>query len=77
MKEHCKTHTGIIITREGKKRLKLHETKSSWVVGRNESYDKLTGKRWGAPQFRRRLLLDSIKPITTKESSDERARDNF
>lgn len=71
-----KTHSGVVITRDGEKRLKLHETKASWVVGRNESYDKVTGKRWGAPQHRRRLLLASIKPIT-KESGDERARDNF
>ncbi|MGT5387707.1 hypothetical protein ACRWGZ_24230 [Escherichia coli] len=28
-----------------------------------ESYDKKTGYRWGAPNMRRRLLLDSIRPI--------------
>ncbi|HIE7554596.1 TPA: hypothetical protein ACXPG1_000043 [Citrobacter amalonaticus] len=59
-----KTHTGIVITRDGKKRLKLHSTENSWVVGRCESYDKKTGYRWGAPNMRRRLLLDSIKPIS-------------
>lgn len=58
-----KTHTGIIITRDGKKRMKLHATEVSWVVGRNESYDKNTGYRWGAPNMRRRLLLDSVIPI--------------
>lgn len=61
-----KTHTGLVITKDGEKRFKLHETRSSWVVGRNESYDKRNGRRWGAPQFRRRLLLDSIKPIKTE-----------
>lgn len=60
-----KTHTGIVITRDGKKRLKLHSTENSWVVGRCESYDKTTGYRWGAPNMRRRLLLDSIKLIST------------
>ena len=66
-----KTHSGIVITKDGEKRFKLHETKSSWVVGRNESYDKHTGRRWGAPQFRRRLLLDSIKPIKTEEARND------
>ncbi|EAT3775115.1 hypothetical protein EQ442_22860 [Salmonella enterica] len=61
-----KTHTGLVITSKGEKRFKIHETRSSWVVGRNESYDKETGLRWGAQQFRRRLLLESIKPIKTE-----------
>ncbi|HCZ5289037.1 TPA: hypothetical protein O3J34_004284 [Salmonella enterica subsp. enterica serovar Saintpaul str. CFSAN004154] len=61
-----KTHTGLVVTSKGEKRFKIHETRSSWVVGRNESYDKETGLRWGAQQFRRRLLLDSIKPIKTE-----------
>lgn len=58
-----KTHTGIVITRDGKKRLKLHSTENFWVVGRCEYYDKKTGYRWGTPNLRRRLLLESIKPI--------------
>ncbi|MEE9647952.1 hypothetical protein [Enterobacter soli] len=58
-----KTHTGIVITRDGEKRMEIHETASSWVVGRNESYDKATGRRWGAPAMRRRLVLDSIEVI--------------
>ncbi|EFH6445931.1 hypothetical protein SMB93_003585 [Cronobacter sakazakii] len=61
-----KTHTGLVVTSKGEKRFKIHETRSSWVVGRNESYDKETGLRWGAQQFRRRLLLESIKPIKTE-----------
>lgn len=61
-----KTHTGLVVTSKGEKRFKIHETRSSWVVGRNESYDKQTGLRWGAQQFRRRLLLESIKPIKTE-----------
>lgn len=35
-----KTHTGIVITRDGEKRMKLHSTETSWVAGRCESYDK-------------------------------------
>ncbi|ECO1013940.1 hypothetical protein AA464_28390 [Salmonella enterica subsp. enterica serovar Newport] len=58
-----KTHSGVVITRDGKKRLKLHETSKSWVVSRRESYDKETGFRWGAPNLRRRLILDSIRPL--------------
>ena len=38
-----KTHTGIVITRDGEKRMKLHSTETSWVAGRCESYDKKTG----------------------------------
>lgn len=59
----AKTHTGVVITRDGKKRFSLRETDQSWVVGRSESYDKKTGYRWGAPNMRHRLLLESIKPI--------------
>lgn len=62
-----KTHTGIVITRDGKKRLRLHETKTSWVVKSTESYDKTTGYRWGAPNMRRRLLLETIRPIKNGE----------
>ncbi|EKY1962326.1 hypothetical protein RA241_003717 [Cronobacter sakazakii] len=61
-----KTHTGLVVISKGEKRFKIHEMRSSWVVGRNESYDKHTGFRWGAERFRRRLLLDSIKPIKTE-----------
>ena len=60
-----KTHTGIVITRDGKKRRKLHSTENSWVVGRCESYDKKTCYRWDTQNMRRRLLLESIKPIST------------
>lgn len=56
-----KTHTGIVVTRDGEKRLGLHETKTSWVIGKSESYDKTTGYRWGAPNMRRRLKLETIK----------------
>ncbi len=42
-----KTHTGIVIIRDGEKRMKLHSTETSWVAGRCESYDKKTGNRWG------------------------------
>lgn len=58
-----KTHTGIVVTRDGNKRKKLHETAASWVVGKSEVYDKKTGFRWGAPNMRRKLLLETIRPI--------------
>lgn len=68
-----KTHTGIVITRDGKKRLSLHETENSWVVKSTESYDKTTGYRWGAPNMRRRLILDSIKPIVVQQLREGKA----
>lgn len=30
-----KTHIGIVITKDGPKRKKLHATESMWVVGKN------------------------------------------
>lgn len=57
------THTGVIITREGRKRFRLTETRSSYSVKSGEAYDKETGFRWGAPNMRRKLLLDTIRPI--------------
>ncbi|MCF6688953.1 MULTISPECIES: hypothetical protein [Raoultella] len=59
----AKTHTGIVITKDGPQQKLLHETPSMWVVGKNECYRKDTGKRHFAERTRRRLLLESINPI--------------
>ena len=61
-----KTHTGIVITQDGPQVKKLHQTKRMWVVGKNEFYHKETGRRHFAENTRRRLLIDSIKPIEVK-----------
>lgn len=58
-----KTHTGIVITRDGEKKVKLHETPTTWCVGRYESYDKVTGFRCGAAPGRNRLVLGSVVRI--------------
>lgn len=58
-----KTHTGIVITVDGPKTVKLSETKAMWVVGKNECYHKETGRRHFAERTRRRLLLETIRPI--------------
>ena len=61
-----KTHTGIVITKDGPQRKKLHQTESMWVVGKTECYRKDTGKRHFAEHTRRRLLLDSIEAVITR-----------
>ena len=61
-----KTHIGIVITKDGPKRKKLHATESMWVVGKNEFYHKETGRLHFAENTRRRLLLDTINPIGVK-----------
>ena len=38
-----KTHIGIVITKDGPKRKKLHATESMWVVGKNEFTTKIPG----------------------------------
>lgn len=38
-----KTHTGIIITNDGEKRVKLRETPTTWCVGPKETYRKEDG----------------------------------
>ncbi|EKB5404394.1 hypothetical protein OOP60_004849 [Salmonella enterica] len=58
-----KTHTGVVITKEGEKTVKMRETATTWCVGPKETYDKFTGRRIGAPLTKRRLRLESIKPI--------------
>ncbi|EFT4506895.1 hypothetical protein H2549_000403 [Salmonella enterica subsp. enterica serovar Stanley] len=58
-----KTHTGVVITREGEKTVEMRETATTWCVGPKETYDKSTGRRIGAPLTKRRLKLESIKPI--------------
>lgn len=62
-----KTHIGIVITPEGEKQVKLHETPTTWCVGAKEYYHKDTGRRGGSPHTRRRLRLDSIKPLEVKD----------
>lgn len=58
-----KTHTGVIITKDGEKTVQMRETATTWCVGQRETYDKFTGCRVGAPLTKRRLKLESIKPI--------------
>ena len=38
-----KTHTGTVITKDGPKVKKLHQTERMWVVGKNEFYQKKPG----------------------------------
>ncbi len=61
-----KTHTGIVITKDGEKKVQLRETPTTWCVGKSETYDKFTGRRCGAPLTKRRLILSSIKPMESK-----------
>lgn len=67
-----KTHIGTVITNDGPKLKKLHATEKMWVVGKNEFYHKETGRRHFAERTRRRLLLETIKPIggTSNVKSD-------
>ncbi|WP_333894931.1 hypothetical protein [Atlantibacter hermannii] len=58
-----KTHTGIIITKDGEKTVKLHETPTTWCAGPRETYRKEDGRRCGAPLTSRRLKLATVKPI--------------
>lgn len=58
-----KTHTGIVKTKDGPKRKKLHATERMWVVSRNEFYHKGTGRRHFAENTRRRMLLETIEAI--------------
>ena len=44
-----KTHTGTVITKDGEKTVKLHETATTWRGGRTETYRKEDGRRSGAP----------------------------
>ena len=61
-----KTHIGVVITRDGEKLKKLHATESMWVVGKNECYHKETGRRHFAENTRRRLLMETIKPLENR-----------
>lgn len=59
-----KTHTGTVITKDGEKTVQIRETATTWCVGPKETYDKFTGCRVGAPHTKRRLLLNTVKPIS-------------
>ncbi|EJN2239983.1 hypothetical protein NPL06_001957 [Salmonella enterica] len=58
-----KTHTGIVTCKGGGRRVKLHESATTWYVGPNESYYKSSGDRVGSPSSMGRLLLNTIKPV--------------
>lgn len=58
-----KTHIGTVITKDGPKTMKLHETKTMWVVGKTECYHKDTGRRHFAERTRCRLMLETIQQI--------------
>lgn len=60
---HKKTHFITLVTESGNKRVKVHETLGSWVVGNNEAYSKDTGRRNGSPTSQRRVLLNTVMPI--------------
>ncbi len=66
-----KTHTGTIITKDGEKTVKLHETATTWCVCQRETYRKEDGRRSGAPLTVRRLKLSTIKPIISEASHQE------
>ncbi|EMH98285.1 hypothetical protein KPRYC492_14185 [Klebsiella pneumoniae RYC492] len=51
----------VVITKDGPKVKKLHQTERMWVVGKNEFYHKETGRRHFAENTRRRLLLETIE----------------
>lgn len=57
-----KTHTAIVVRRDGRKRVKVHQSATTWVVNGQECYYRDTGTRVGAPG-RGRIELDSIQPI--------------
>ncbi|EQC0103627.1 hypothetical protein NGI08_23430 [Klebsiella michiganensis] len=63
-----KTHTGIVITKDGEVKKELHETQSMWVVNKTECYRKDTGKRHFGERTRRQLILDSIEPINGSQN---------
>lgn len=63
-----KTHTGTLITKTGKKQVRLHQSATTWVVSGKEYYYKETGRRGGAGGTRARLLLDSIAPISVNQT---------
>lgn len=58
-----KTHTGIVVSRDGEKKVKLHQGATTWVVSSKEYYYKESGGRGGIGGTRARLKLDSITPI--------------
>lgn len=66
-----KTHTGIIITKDGKVRKALHETTAMWVVNKTECYRKDTGQRHFGERTRRRLILESVKPIYEQNNQSQ------
>lgn len=64
-----KTHTGIVIRKDGRKRVQLHQTATVWIAKANEFYYRESGIRVGAPG-RGRLELDSIRPIEEAGGND-------
>lgn len=57
-----KTHTAIVIRKDGPHKVRVHQTATTWVVSGQEFYYRDSGARVGAPG-RGRIELDSIREI--------------
>lgn len=57
-----KTHSVVAVRSTGRKRVRVHETLTAWVVSGTECYRKDTGARVGAPG-RARIELDTLREL--------------
>jgi hypothetical protein len=57
------THTGVVITKDGRKRVQLRMTPTTWCTEKGRWYFRTDGRRGGHAASRARLLLDTIKPL--------------
>ena len=62
-----KTHTAVVIRKDGRHRVRVHQSATAWVVKGTECYYKDTGARVGAPG-RGRIELDTIREIEPKSA---------
>ncbi|WP_237929936.1 hypothetical protein [Buttiauxella sp. S19-1] len=62
------THSGVIVTKDGRKRMKLRMTATTWCSSAGKGYYKTDGTRCGTPSSKNRLLLDTIKPLEANDA---------
>lgn len=64
------THTGIVVTNSGNKRVKLRMTATTWCAEGGRYYYRTDGMRGGSTSYKNRLLLDTIRPLAVSPEED-------
>lgn len=64
------THSGIVVTNDGRERVSLRMTPTTWCAKGGKYYFREDGRRGGHTTTQTRLLLDTIRPLKKKQPAE-------